>query len=331
MTKLIIRKFSITIFLAMLVLFCSFTTVYGQQLKVKGTVTGDGSLLPGVSVSVKGDQVGSVTDFDGNFEIPANKDDVLVFSYVGFKTLEVDLEGRNNLEVNLIADVSKLDEVVVVGYGSVKRKDLTGAVSTIKSEEIEKINTTSFEGAIAAKAAGVQVVRSEGGPDAAFKIRIRGGTSINASNDPLYVVDGFPLTGGGVNTSTEMGNSATSPLATLDPSNIASIDILKDASATAIYGSRGANGVVIITTKQGAPGTSRISFESFLGVSTLASKLPILDAQGFIDFRNEYQRWDPIFLTSDPGSGQAKYLAESLSTRPYDRILRSDGFGKHDF
>ena len=137
MTKLIISKFSITTFLAMLVLFCSFTTVYGQQSKVKGTVTGDGSLLPGVTVAIKGQQVGSVTDFDGNFEISANKDDVLVFSYIGFKTQEVTVTG-STLDVNLVSDVSKLDEVVVVGYGSVKRKDLTGAVSTIKSEEIEK-------------------------------------------------------------------------------------------------------------------------------------------------------------------------------------------------
>ena len=312
MTKLIIRKFSITIFLAMLVLFCSFTTVYGQQLKVKGTVTGDGSLLPGVSVSVKGDQVGSVTDFDGNFEIPANKDDVLVFSYVGFKTLEVDLEGRNNLEVNLIADVSELDEVVVVGYGSVKRKDLTGAVSTIKSDEIEKIKTTSFEGAIASKAAGVQVVRSEGGPDAAFKIRIRGGTSINASNDPLYVIDGFPITGGSVSTSIGQGNSSTSPLATLDPSSIESIDILKDASATAIYGSRGANGVILITTKKGVPGRSQISFESYFGVSRLANKLDVLSAQEFIDFRNDYQTWFPAFAAINDDTNQNKFLAEGF-------------------
>ena len=311
MTKQRINKTLRMTFTTMVALFFSFSYMHGQQLKVKGTVTGDGSLLPGVTVAVKGQQVGSVTDFDGNFEISANKDDVLVFSYIGFKTLEATVTG-SNLDVNLLSDVSKLDEVVVVGYGSVKRKDLTGAVSTIKSDEIEKINTTTFEGAIAARAAGVQVVRSEGGPDAAFKIRIRGGTSINASNDPLYVVDGFPITGGGVNTSTEMGNSTTSPLATLDPSNIQSIDILKDASATAIYGSRGANGVIIITTKQGRPGTARINFESFLGVASLARRLPIMDAQSWIDFRNDYQRWDPIFLTSDPGSGQAKFLAESF-------------------
>ena len=312
MTKLIISKFSITTFLATLALFCSFTSVYGQQLKVKGTVTGDGSLLPGVSVSVKGDQVGSVTDFDGNFEISANKDDVLVFSFVGFKTLEVDLEGRNNLEVNLTADVSELDEVVVVGYGSVKRKDLTGAVSTIKSDEIEKIKTTSFEGAIASKAAGVQVVRSEGGPDAAFKIRIRGGTSINASNDPLYVIDGFPITGGSVSTSIGQGNSSTSPLATLDPSSIESIDILKDASATAIYGSRGANGVILITTKKGVPGRSQISFESYFGVSRLANKLDVLSAQEFIDFRNDYQTWFPAFAAINDDTNQNKFLAEGF-------------------
>jgi TonB-linked SusC/RagA family outer membrane protein len=263
-------------------------------------------------VSVKGDQVGSVTDFDGNFEIPANKDDVLVFSFVGFKTLEVDLEGRNNLEVNLIADVSELDEVVVVGYGSVKRKDLTGAVSTIKSDEIEKIKTTSFEGAIASKAAGVQVVRSEGGPDAAFKIRIRGGTSINASNDPLYVIDGFPITGGSVSTSIGQGNSSTSPLATLDPSSIESIDILKDASATAIYGSRGANGVILITTKKGVPGRSQISFESYFGVSRLANKLDVLSAQEFIDFRNDYQTWFPAFAAINDDTNQNKFLAEGF-------------------
>lgn len=296
----------------MLALFFSFTSVYGQQLKVKGTVTGDGSLLPGVSVAVKGDQVGSVTDFDGNFEISANKDDVLVFSFVGFKTLEVDLEGRNNLEVNLTADVSELDEVVVVGYGSVKRKDLTGAVSTIKSDEIEKIKTTSFEGAIASKAAGVQVVRSEGGPDAAFKIRIRGGTSINASNDPLYVIDGFPIMGGSVSTSIGQGNSSTSPLATLDPSSIESIDILKDASATAIYGSRGANGVILITTKKGVPGRSQISFESYFGVSRLANKLDVLSAQEFIDFRNDYQTWFPAFAAINDDTNQNKFLAEGF-------------------
>lgn len=311
MTKLIISKFSTTTFTTMLALFFSFTSAYGQQLKVKGTVSGDGSLLPGVSVAVKGGQVGSVTDFDGNFEISANKDDVLVFSYVGFKTLEVDLEGRNNLDVNLIADVSELDEVVVVGYGSVKRKDLTGAVSTIKSDEIEKIKTTSFEGAIASKAAGVQVVQSEGGPDASFKIRIRGGTSINASNDPLYVIDGFPISGGSVSTSIGQGNSSTSPLATLDPSSIESIDILKDASATAIYGSRGANGVILITTKKGVPGRSQISFESYYGVSRLAKKLDVLSAQEFIDYRNDYQTWFPAFADVNDDTNQNKYLAES--------------------
>ena len=191
MTKLTISKFSTKAFTAMLVLFFSFYVCVWATVESKRNCYWDGSLLPGVSVAVKGDQVGSVTDFDGNFEISANKDDVLVFSYVGFKTLEV-VEGETTSDVNLIADVSELDEVVVVGYGSVKRKDLTGAVSTIKSDEIEKLKLPALK-APASKAAGVQVVQSEGGPDASFKIRIRGGTSINASNDPLYVIDGFQL------------------------------------------------------------------------------------------------------------------------------------------
>ena len=127
-------KFKQIILLAVAILFFSASAAVSQKLKVEGTVTGDGILLPGVSISIKGNQIGAVTDFDGNFEILANKNDVLVFSYVGFKTLELSLDGQTKLDVNLISDISKLDEVVVVGYGSIQRKDLTGAVSTIKSE-----------------------------------------------------------------------------------------------------------------------------------------------------------------------------------------------------
>tara|TARA_R110002049_G_scaffold45604_2_gene132911 strand:- start:8597 stop:11863 length:3267 start_codon:yes stop_codon:yes gene_type:complete len=290
-------------FVFLLTIF-GFLESHAQQRNVKGVVTGDGLPLPGASITVKGKTLGAVTDFDGAYTIQVSDNDILIFSYVGYKKKEVAINGQTRLDINLIEDVSKLDEVVVIGYGSVKRKDLTGSVSTIKSEEIDKIKTTSFEGALVGKTAGVQVVRSGGGPDAAFKIRVRGGTSINASNDPLYVVDGFPISGGGVSTSSGLGNSTTSPLASLDPSNIESIDVLKDASATAIYGSRGANGVVIITTKQGKTGKTNLEFETFTGVATLSNRLDVLTPEEFIKYSNDFQSWSPSLVT------QKKYLAE---------------------
>ena len=142
---------------------------------------------------VKGTTNGTVTDFDGLYEIEANANDVIVISYVGFKTMDIVVNNRTAIDVQMVEDTAKLDEVVVIGYGTSKRKDLTGSISSVKAEEIDKIKTVSFEGALAGRVSGVQIVSSEGGPDAAFKIRVRGGTSVNASNDPLYVVDGFPI------------------------------------------------------------------------------------------------------------------------------------------
>ena len=275
-----------------------------QQKVVTGNVMSEGMPLPGASITIKGEKLGAVTDFDGNYKIEVSNNTTLIFSYIGYKSKEIEVGIQATIDVILLPDVSSLDEIVVIGYGSVKRKDLTGSVSTIKSDDIDKIKTTSFEGALASKVAGVQVVSSEGGPDAAFKIRIRGGTSINASNDPLYVVDGFPISGGGISTSSGLGNSTTSPLASLDPSNIESIDILKDASATAIYGSRGANGVIIITTKKGKKGKVNLNFETYTSISNLSNKLDVLTAQEFIQYSADFQPWSADLID------QKKYLAQ---------------------
>lgn len=299
-----------------LIFLCIFS-IYAQKIKIKGTVTGAGMPLPGASVLIKGSTNGTITDFDGLYNISVDQNDIIIFSYVGFKTIEVAVNGQKTINIQLIEDAAKLDEVVVIGYGTTKRKDLTGAISSIKSEEITKIQALSFEGSLAGRMSGVQVVSSEGGPDSAIKIRIRGGTSINASNDPLYVVDGFPILGSAITTSTGLGNSTTSPLATLDPSNIESIDVLKDASATAIYGSRGANGVIIITTKQGKKGRMNLNFESFTSFSRLSNRLDVLTPQEFINYRNDFQPWSPE-LTS-----QKKYLAQSYRIPTLD----SDGDG----
>lgn len=273
-----------------------------QEVNVSGSVSDNSGALPGVSVVVKGTTIGVATDFDGNFKINADKDAVLVFSYIGYKEKQVSLNGKMNLDVILQQDVSNLEEVVVIGYGTAKRKDLTGSIVSVKSEELDQVKPVSFEGGLAARASGVQVVQSSGEPGSGFQIRIRGGSSITASNDPLYVIDGFALGGSSVATGAGgggLGNSTTSPLESIDPSTIESIQVLKDASATAIYGSRGANGVVIITTKQGKKGYSSLNFETFTGVSTIARPIDLLGGQDYIDWWNEYYPLVNVDPTND--------------------------------
>ncbi|APZ45494.1 SusC/RagA family TonB-linked outer membrane protein [Polaribacter reichenbachii] len=271
----------------------TFGVAHAQLQNITGTVSSGGEPLPGASVVVKGTKVGVTADFDGNYTIVAKPGDILVFTYIGFVKKEVTVGTSKKMNVSLSEDVAKLDEIVVIGYGSVRRKDLTGAVVSLKTEDLDKVKPVSFEGTLAAKASGVQVVSSEGGPGAGSKIRIRGGTSINASSDPLYVIDGFAIEGTAQGTGLGIGNSSTSPLANIDPSNIQSIEILKDASATAIYGSRGANGVILITTKRGKKGRANLSFETFTSFSTISNKLDLLTAQEFVDYRLEYTPWDP--------------------------------------
>lgn len=295
----------------LLVLLMSLSAM-AQDKTISGIVTDEtGGPIPGVTVAITGKAQGTITDMQGKYLIMVpNEAESLSFSFIGMKTLTIKINKRTAIDVVMESEVISLEEVVAVGYGSMKRKNLTGAVGTVKAEELDKVKPVSFEAGLASRVAGVQIVSSEGGPDAALKIRVRGGTSINASNDPLYVVDGFPISGGGVSVGAEGGNSTTSPLATLDPSTIESIDILKDASATAIYGSRGANGVVIITTKKGKKGRATLNFETFHGISSLSNRLDVLSAQGFIDYRNDYQPWAPDLPE------QQKYLAESY--RKYD-------------
>lgn len=290
--KIMLKRKSGTLLIAFLLLLGT-GTINAQSSKIQGTVTAEDGPLPGVSVVIKGTTNGTVTDFDGLYTINGDSDDILVFTYIGYTKKEIAVNGKSTINVSLSEDVSALDEVVVIGYGSARRKDLTGSIVSIKADELNRIKPVSFEGGIAGKAAGVQIVASEGGPDAGFKVRVRGGTSINASSDPLYVIDGFALQGDNQSTGVGLGNSTTSPLSSIDPSTIESIEVLKDASATAIYGSRGANGVIIITTKGGKKGRSTLNFETYTSVGTLARKIDLLKGQEFVDWWNEYFPWDP--------------------------------------
>jgi TonB-linked SusC/RagA family outer membrane protein len=256
---------------------------------VKGTVTADdGSTLPGVSVKVKGATAATVTDINGKFSISLpDEGGTLIFSYVGFKTREV-LVTTSTIDVVMASENKELSQVVVIGYGTVRKSDLTGSVSSVKADELKSVPATTFDQALQGRASGVQVTQTSGKPGAETSIRIRGTSSINAGNEPLYVIDGMLVNsdGGDVSSGVNLG-PRISPLSSINPSDIESIEILKDASSTAMYGSRGANGVVLITTKHGKSGTGSVSFESYYGLQQISNKLDVLNAAQYADFVNE--------------------------------------------
>jgi len=242
------------------------------SINVKGIVTeaSSGETLIGVSVVQVGmETVGTTTDVDGNFSLTVPQGAVLRFSYIGYETITI--PARSEMNVQLKESKVLLDEVVVIGYGSVKRKDLTTAVSTVSNKDIDERPIVSAAQAIQGKAAGVSVMQPNGAPGGETVIRVRGTTSFNASNDPLYVVDGVPVDN----------------LNFLSPNDISNIQILKDASSAAIYGSRGANGVVIVTTKSGADRTSKITFGAQFGFNKVSNPIQSLNAAEYKDLMDE--------------------------------------------
>ena len=254
--------------------------------------------IPGVNVIIKGTNNGVVTDFDGNYSIMATSQDTLVFSYVGFQNKEILVGNKVTMNVYLEENTEALSEVVVVGYGSQKREDITGAVGVIDAEETFKERPNNDLGSlIQGQAAGVQVLKSSGKPSAGFNIRVRGTSSISAGSDPLYVIDGVP----------------TTDTRSLNPSDIESISILKDASSAAIYGAQGANGVVLITTKQGKSEKAQFQFDSYVGVAQVWKTLEVLNAEQYRDLMTELgynTQWDQYNENTD---WQNKVFRDALS------------------
>jgi iron complex outermembrane receptor protein len=233
-----------------------------QQRAITGQVSdsGDGSPIPGVNVVVKGTTVGTITDFDGKFSVQASSTDLLIFSYMGYSTQEITVGANSNILVSLVPAELGLDEVVVIGYGTVKKDDATGSVVAISSKDFNKGAITSPQDLLVGKSAGVVITSSNGSPGSSSKIRIRGGSSLKASNDPLIIIDGVPMD------TRDMGGLAN-PLSTVNPNDIESFTVLKDASATAIYGSRASNGVIIITTKRGKVGSKfKVTYDGNVSV-----------------------------------------------------------------
>lgn len=266
--------------------------LFAQQIAIAGKVTGeDNAPIPGVSVSVKGTTVGTVTDPNGNYSLTVPKDaKTLVFSFIGMLTEEVEIGSRTQIDTKLLPDITSLNEVVVIGYGSVKKTDVTTSISSINQKELKTLPVAGIDQAIQGRLSGVTVTNNGGQPGGGVSVRVRGITSVNG-NEPLYVIDGVPFQNP-VNTQDQSflgggsGQTAQSVMASINPADIESIDILKDASAQAIYGSRAANGVVLITTKRGKAGEGKIVYDTFYGIKTIPKKLSVMNLREYA----EYQR-----------------------------------------
>jgi TonB-dependent starch-binding outer membrane protein SusC len=283
----------------------------GQDLKaltvaidppIKGKVVAEnGDAMPGVSIRLKGSTVGAASDLNGNYSInipDKTPNATLVFSMIGYSPMEVLVKNRTLINISMSPDVKSLNEVVVIGYGTQQRKDLTGSISSIQMGEIKNQAFTSLDQAMQGRAAGVTVNNNTGQPGGGVSVRIRGITSVSSTNEPLYVIDGIPMGGdgdlsGGNNTFSFSilggggGQTKQNALSALNPNDIVSIDILKDASATAIYGSRASNGVVIVTTKRGKAGESKINYDTYYGFQTVPKKLEVMNLQEYAAYQNE--------------------------------------------
>ena len=290
--------------IGLLVLFVCMGTMssYAQQ-DVSGTVISEsGEALIGVAVIIQGTTIGTITDIDGNFNLQASSDDVLEISYVGFETQAIPVNGQSNISVTLGVNSELLEDIVVIGYGSVKKSDVTGSVSSVKAEDIQAFPVLNAAQALQGRAAGVAVQTQNGGePGADISIRVRGSSSLNASSDPLVVVDGFV--------------GASFP----QQNDIESIEILKDASATAIYGSRGSGGVILVTTKQGKPGKAVIALNSSYSAQKTTNRLDLLDASGFAQYQNMIRT----------NAGDAPYAQGAFDTDWQDEIYRNGATQNH--
>lgn len=258
-------------------LLAFFLTAFQSLAQVTGTVRdSDGSELPGVSILIKGTSTGTSTDANGAFRIQASSNSTLVFSFVGFKTQEIQVGNQSVLNVSLLPDESTLEEVVVVGYGTQKKSQLTGAISTVKAQDIKDLPIENTQQALQGRVAGVDVMQAGSKPGTEPRVIIRGRRSFRASNDPLYVIDGIPLAGG---------------IGDINPNDIQSMEVLKDASATAIYGARGANGVVLITTRRGDnSGKPKIFYDAYYGVSEALNTLNFMNGEQFVAAKREAYR-----------------------------------------
>lgn len=314
--------------------------IYTKELQGKVTDGETGEPLPGAAVKVKGSAIGTITDVDGNFTLTVPDDaQTLVVSYIGFTTTEITIGDRTIFDIALSPDVTALEEVVVIGYGTVAKRDLTGSVATVSGEDIGPQPNVGFDQNLAGRLPGVNIQQTTGTPGGNVSIRIRGTGSISAGNEPLIVIDGYPLSDG-YTSSTVQGSRPSNatrrenpqnPLNSLNPNDIESIEVLKDASAAAIYGSRGANGVIIITTKKGAEGKAKFNYNGYYGVQRIITTYDMMDAYEFAE-----QNYNARLNGGTEGGYPAEfipYLNDEpglVSTDWQDALFRDAAIQSHD-
>ncbi|MFZ6011096.1 MAG: SusC/RagA family TonB-linked outer membrane protein [Bacteroidota bacterium] len=281
MQKILTKPFSHLCWIMLLFLLIP-VGLRAQETVVSGIVTDDSkNQLPGVNVLLKGTSNGTTTDENGNYRIVVpDGNATLIFSFIGFDSQEITVGNSTRIDIILLPDIKTLSEVVVVGYGTQRKADLTGAITSIKGESLREMPVTTVEQALQGRLAGVQVQQTSGQPGTGISVRVRGVSSIAGGNEPLYVIDGLPQFNDDVR--------GANGLATINPADIESIEVLKDAAASAIYGSRGANGVVIITTRSGKAGQPKITFESSLGFQQVRKKLDMMNSQQIVDYAKAY-------------------------------------------
>ena len=271
------------------------------QVNVKDAT---GEAVIGASVIEQGTQNGGVTDFDGNFTIKLTANKPIVISYIGMKTQTINVAGKSSINVVLEEDATTLNDVVVIGYGSVRKKDLTGSVATVNSDALVAVPVANATEALTGKMAGVQITTTEGSPDAEMKIRVRGGGSITGDNTPLFIVDGFPV----------------ESISDIPASDIEDITVLKDASSTAIYGSRGANGVILVTTKSGKEGKTKVSYNVYYSWKKIAKKLDVLSASDYAKWQYELAQ----LKNAESVKNYEKYFGAYEDLDMYDGIAQND-------
>ena len=305
-----------SLFFSLLIFVLCCGQVIAQTSVVSGTVSSadDGSMLVGVNIVVKNTDTGTTTNENGAFVLEGvSANDVLVLSYIGYETAEVAVSGRAIIEVTLVSTVIAGEDVVVIGYGTQSRRDVTGAISSLKEGSFTKGTNTDLQSLLQARAPGVVITANNGDIGSEPRIRIRGGTSINASNNPMIVIDGVPINNssalpGGFTTGAGAGADGTmdNPLGMLNPNDIASIDILKDAASSAIYGARGGNGVILITTKEGRPGELSLTYSASTSSSSITKKLDLMDAAEFKSYASS------IGVDIDDGGANTDWQDEIL-------------------
>ncbi|MFD2563428.1 SusC/RagA family TonB-linked outer membrane protein [Aquimarina rubra] len=295
--------------------------VFSQENTISGTVTDESGLpLPGVTVAVKGTTKGALTDFDGKYELEGlSNGEILVFSYVGMQSVQKTVAGSDQINVVLMQETTDLEQVVVIGYGQSRKKDLTSAVSVISGESLEKQPVANIDQGIQGLVSGVTVTRSTGRPGGAVSVRIRGTTSVTGSNEPLYIIDGVNVQNSENNSFNFSrfggtgGQTATSPLSALNPNDIESITVLKDASAAAIYGAQSSNGVILITTKKGKAGKAKITYETYGGIQTAPKLLDMMNLREFAAYSNEVRQSPSTNLPPAPQFEDPSILGEGTN------------------